>query len=335
MSTSQSLQFTGGYQAGEIVYIPYGQGLAAVYQCIRATAESPLQADAWDANTIYQIGQPVSFPGSMVFTLGPSGSLLGSGSDPLGNQLYWSVANVNVGNEPDLTNTGNVWPVWNATTAYTAVGTVVSDVDQQLYSLIQPSTGTGGIAGWQPSMDYAVTYWSPMGMFINMWAPFQGTCVNPNWQQLNVALVPISIVWPFGAGPVEDTSSMNVYHLPSNWIREAPEEPKAGITPWLGGPTNIVQKDWVFEGDYIITRSAGGLLMRFVADINDVTKFDPMFAEAFSLQLAIETGGTIDNDQGNGPVSKYRMTISAARQVNAIEVGPVTPPDDQFITVRY
>lgn len=323
-----------GYQPGELVYLPVGNSGYAVFQCIKATTESPLMADAWDNDHVYQAGQIAAFPGGGIFTLGESGSPLSS-SDVLGTTAYISLTNVNIGNQPDQTNTGSIWPQWNINTTW-AVGTEVFASDSQLYVCTVQSHGADGINGQNPVLDYPNAFWQPQGMYINMWAPVTvPMALSNSWQLINVQLVPISLVWPYGTGPAEDVTSQNVYRLPSNWLREAPEEPKSGLTPWLGGPTGEFQKDWVFEGDYMITRQSQPVLMRFVADVQDVTRFDAMFAEALSLNLAIATGGTIDNDQGTRPQSDYRRLVQDARQVNAIEIGPVTPPDDQLISVRY
>jgi hypothetical protein len=333
-SGALSTTVSQGYQPGELTFIPIGDGTAVVFQCVAATAESPLQTDAWIPNRIYQTGQVVAFPQASVFTIGPGGSLLG-GTDTLGTTAYVAIQNVNLGNQPDITNDGNGWPHWNSTTTW-AVGNQVAGSDNQLYVCILQSVGTDGINGQNPVVDFPNTFWVPQGMFINMWTPVPHVmALNPAWQLVNVTLVPISIVWPYGSGPAEDTASQNVYHVPSNWLREAPEEPRSGLTPWLGGPTGEFQKDWIFEGQYMISRQTNPVLMRFVADVQDVTQFDAMFAEALSLNLAIATGGTIDNDQGTKPQSDYRRLVQEARVVNAIEVGPITPPDDQLISVRY
>jgi hypothetical protein len=209
--------------------------------------------------------------------------------------------------------------------------------DNQVYLNVTTSVGDDGLTGADPVHDYDQTYWQPTSMFSNTWAPVTvPAALSPSWRYYaTVALQPISLVWPTGAGPAEDTTSQNVYHVPANWFREAPEDPKGGLIPWLGGPTGKIQKDWVFEGDFIVTREALPILVRFVADVQNVALFDPMFCEALSLNMAIENAAAVDSDQGQVANSKYGILVQNARVVNAIEVGPVVPADCQLISVRY
>ena len=149
--------------------------------------------------------------------------------------------------------------------------------------------------------------------------------------------MPIVIAWPLGAGPAEDTFTMNIYRLPANWLRLAPDNPKTGITPWLGGPTFVPQRDWVFySGQWMVSSEVKPVRLRYVADFQDVSRMDSMFCEMFALTLAEECAGACDaEDQLPAIYKKYKAIVIDARSVNAIEVGPVTPPDDQYINVRY
>ena len=343
--------YTPTYEAGELAYGPFGNGQAALFMCIMGTNVGPMTAEGWLNTHYYTAGQIVSWPATGTFVMGPNGDTL-SDSSGLGNVTYQSTSNLNIGNDPQLTQLSGGAPAWNATTAW-----VPSDYaygsDNQVYLCIAPSTGnwpdgvtTAGATvtpGSDPTTDYGNAFWMPQYMYMGMWQAFAGPVqsLSIHWQQINANLVPITLAWPrgsrtwpVGTGPSSDTASSNVYRLPANWLRRAAENPKDGLYPYLGGPTFINQKDWVFEGDWMISQLCGPVMFRFSADVQDVTEFDSMFCEAFSLLLAIEVGAQCGSDQVPEAEKLYKTLIDAARTVDAIEQGTTTEPDDLLITVR-
>ena len=77
-------------------------------------------------------------------------------------------------------------------------------------------------------------------------------------------------------------------------------------------------------------------MFRFVADVQDVTAFDPMFSEALALALAIECAAACGSERPLAEiVSLYKNVIEDARTVDAIEQGMTTEPDDLLIAVRF
>jgi hypothetical protein len=344
------------YQAGELAFVPIGNGTAVLFQCLQGTNIGPLEAEGYVDNHYYNKGQIVSWPSSATFILGPNGDTLSDASG-LGNVLYQSTSDINIGNDPQLTQLGpgsGGAPPWDGVTSF-----VVSDyaygTDNQIYLCVAPSTGNypdgvdeqGNVVtpGSNPVTDYANAFWQPQYMYMGMWQPL---ATNPgalsiHWQQIQANLVPITLAWPrgsrgwpVGTGPASEETSSNIYRLPANWMRRAAEDPKSDLAPYLGGPSFINYKDWVFEGDWMISHLTGPVLFRFVADVQDVTAFDPMFAEALALALAIECASACGSKRPlNEIVSLYKNVIEDARTVDAIEQGMTTEPDDLLIAVRF
>jgi hypothetical protein len=97
-------------------------------------------------------------------------------------------------------------------------------------------------------------------------APSTGT----GWvAQTGATLAPIFIPWPAGTGPATqlDTTS-SVFMLPYGYLREAPQDPRAGDTSDPGLPIQRLRAlDWLLEGSYIISQDPGPLMLRFGADI--------------------------------------------------------------------
>ena len=179
------------------------------------------------------------------------------------------------------------------------------------------------------------------GVGYNYWSP---TLTNPsigssNWVQMfGATLSPLLVTYPLGSGPASDANTSNLFHLPNGFMRHAPTAPKAGITGSLwGASSGPQQEDWELEGKYLISFTFGPILMRFVADIQDVTQFDDMFCEGLALALADGTVMRITGDPTKKAaiVADYKVHMMEARLVDAIEAGPTMLPQDEYITVRY
>lgn len=156
------------------------------------------------------------------------------------------------------------------------------------------------------------------------------------WVTLNVTTLPFQFLYPVGTGPVTQSSSKNVYRLPSNYLRTAPRDPKDGGSSWLGAPSGLSYDDWVLEGDFLLSMDADPIVLRFVANVSDVTKFDPMFCEGLALRIAMEIVEDLTQsaEKMQTVVALYKELMGEAREVNGIEVGSQEAALDDWITCR-
>lgn len=163
------------------------------------------------------------------------------------------------------------------------------------------------------------------------------------WLDVGGSAAALTILYPIGTGPAVSSASQNVFRLPKGFLRRAPTDPKAGSSPYLGGPVNLGPEDRLIEGGYIVSRETGPALLRYVADFTDVSQMDPMFCEALAARLATEIGPRVLSDVPPGirqeklgtARAHYRTEMAEARLVNGIEIGPVEAWEDDWITVRY
>lgn len=164
-----------------------------------------------------------------------------------------------------------------------------------------------------------------------------------NWLSVAGTTAALVILYPIASGPRTDQTTQNVFRKPRGWLRKAPSDPKAGHFFLVGVPTGPQAEDWNFENNYIVSRSVGPIMVRFVSDFVDVPFMDDMFCEALSASIAVECaprivtpedGWTIQDAIRNAS-SHYRREIADAGMVNGIEAGPVSSPVDDWITVRY
>ena len=124
--------------------------------------------------------------------------------------------------------------------------------------------------------------------------------------------------------------------LPAGFLRQASQNPGAGVTTWLGGPTGIMFTDRVLENGFLLTTEGGPIPYRFVANVTDVSRMDTMFCEGLAARLALAIGESLNQSQAKlATIAKvYDVWISEARTVNAIEQGPDISPDDDFVACR-
>lgn len=156
-----------------------------------------------------------------------------------------------------------------------------------------------------------------------------------NWRPVTAALARMDVLYPIGTGPLTDTLTRNYIRLPANYLRQAPQDPKAGSFSYLGAPSFLSYSDFEYDGDFIITTQTSAIL-RFGADLADVSKMDPAFCEGLALRIGIATGFRITQNEGTiQEVEKqYNKFMTEARLTNAIEQGAVEDPLDDWISCR-
>jgi hypothetical protein len=157
------------------------------------------------------------------------------------------------------------------------------------------------------------------------------------WRTLAAALQQIVTPYPVGAGPASQATTRNAYRKPCGFLREAPQDPKAGGSSDKGAPTGLLYSDWTYDGPWLITRDGGPILYRYVADITNVTSFDPMFVEALAARIAYAVCEPVTQSTAKQQACllAHKQALFEAGMVNGIEQGSVEPPIDDFIATRF
>jgi hypothetical protein len=287
---------------------------------------------------------------------------------------YWiSTIRDNLANDP-LTSTGYWDPyfgpmsvsLYDSDISYYAgelVYTAVGDGTYRVYLSLE--SGNEDVPGTATDYDatatymknqvvtsVAIAYMSLVDLNINntpaasptQWTTtFVGGSGSLKWLQIGgaefpmgVGLIPLSIVYPLGSGPASQTVTRNIFKLPAGFLRKADQNPGAGVTTWLGGPTGIMFSDWVFENGYLLASNNDVVNLRFVADITDVSKMDPLFCEGLAARIALAVCEPLTQSTSKlAAIARvYDVFINDARTVNAIEQGTEQPPDDDYVTCR-
>lgn len=281
----------------------------------------------YSSTTAYAIGQFVTYLGANYICIAAT-----TGNLPT-NATYWaaqavgttyaSLIDFNFNNDP-----GSAPALWASGTTY-AAGNTVGATDGYIYS----SIGSGNV-GNNPTSTIGL--WTNTGV-LNPWTttnPF-GTA-NIAWQQLNVVLRDLQIVYPIGAGPAYQSQTKNVFRLPANFLRRAPQDPKAGSVSYLGAPSGLSYDDYELQDKYLVSRCPYPITLRFIADIADVSRMDDLFCELLASRIAYECVERVTQSTTKriAILQAYKELKSAASTINGIETGPVEPPIDDYIDCR-
>lgn len=310
---------------------------------VRAVGTAPA---LWDSTLTYAAGAYVLGSDDIVYTSDAGANL---NNDPTSTTGKWTATYTN----PTLKLTFSAW----ATGTTYAIGQVVLGSDGRLYEAIAATTGndpTSTSGYWAhyfgnvvaTCYDSTTTYdigevvFGPTDAALLYVSTLSGNGNAPStglgWATLTATTAPLVIQWPAGTGPMNDGNSANVFVLPFGFLRMAPQDPSAGRLSYLGYPSNLPSNDWVLEGGYLISRASGPIMLRFVADIIDVTLMDDMFCEGLGCRIALEVCEPLTQSTAKlGAIgSEYKQFMGDARNVNGIEEGPTPPPLDDYIAVR-
>ena len=88
---------------------------------------------------------------------------------------------------------------------------------------------------------------------------------------------------------------------------------------------------------WLYTNQTTPLELRYIFQITDVTKFDPLFVDALAAKLAMKGAHRFTGKQSMIETASgmYAEAIAEARRANAIEGIPERPYDDDVIEARY
>lgn len=296
------------YWAGELVYvqIPNGAGTAPLYQIymslVNANSDTPNTATAWSATVTYNGDQAVTYSGTQ----------------------WYSLIELNLNNIPTQAPAA-----WVSTTAYISPNEVAAS-DGFVYQASQSSQGLNPAYGANP------TYWTNTDILAAWSATPTQTVSDIAWAPVTATMKRLQLLYPVGTGPSSESETRNVFRLPSNYLKAAPQDPKAGSTNYLGAPSGIQYEDWNFQDKYLVSGDSGPIIFRFIADVIKVRDMNDMFCEGLALKIAtgVAKSLTQSHEKLVDLASEYKMVMGDARTANLIEIGPIEPPEDDFIVCR-
>lgn len=257
--------------------------------------------------------------------------------------VYVSLQNSNI-------DTPGAFPNWDPTIAYNHGDTVIYPASGQLLSVPGniPVFSTGNIAvnsiatgPWQSTRDLNLNI---IPGFEGSWTLVSSTRqsdfrTGQNWLQLDAGFQSLNLIYPVGTGPSTQSTTRNVYRLPNGYLKHAPDIQNPNQIMRVMGVVAQAPSDAQFENGYMVTSEVQAIMLRFVADMTDVTLMDNLFCEGLAARIALDVGPTIvpkeERMQAFARVAKrYRDVISDARANDAIERGASAQPQSQYVSVR-
>lgn len=297
-------QMDAGYFAGELTYVALDKpGSFAVFKSLtNLNSDTPTVAEAWDTTVLYNKGETVTYGGSQWQSL----IEVNQGITPADAPLPFDIS-------------GNY-----------SSGQVTLGSDGYVYQSVNSNN-----VGHDPVSDGGVNWTA-----LNVPAAWSRSPIlfpsARSWLPLYAGLENIAFSYPIGSGPSSQSSTRNVFKLPAGYLRVAPQDPKAGSNSILGASTGLVYNDWEFESGYLVSREPSFIMLRFIADIKDVSRMNAMFCEGLASRIAFEVCEPVTQSttkQAN--LAKiYKQTMDDARTVNAIEAGSEEPPVDDWEACR-
>ncbi len=277
----------------------------------------PLAIDLYDPDIVYQTGEIVLVPAP--FELGTTYSANDVVAYENGDTWEWyvSLEDGNLGNTPP--DTEDSWVLW-----------VGNGRSRGLYGQTETKS------------PIPLTY--PDGYTVHL-SRYNNNADNPNsqtsnWTALSATVTQLLVPWPIGTGPVSDAQTANCFYLPNGFLKRAPNHPHGNQPGYLGAASGVPPDDWTPEGPLLVTGDVGPITLRFVADITDVAAMDAMFCEGFAARMAVELAMAVVEDPTAPTVraaamQSYSRVMREARTANAIEIGPFSPVENKYVTVRH
>lgn len=93
---------------------------------------------------------------------------------------------------------------------------------------------------------------------------------------------------------------------------------------------------YVIENDMILTDFAFPLKVRYIQDVTDAGRFDPLFCKALAAKIAETTCEELTNSDAklHTAQQRYAQSITEAMRANAFEKAPEGIADDSWMLIR-
>jgi hypothetical protein len=249
-------------------------------------------------------------------------------------------------------------PLWSNVTPYSA-GQIVVDTNGIYWNCMISHTGqTPGTPRTDGGPPYWQQYFGPI--FADLWssgntynagevvyktgpavyvAVWNGLTSDPasdpgNWilQVGSPTLVQVVAAQPFGPNLTINTRARNAFPLPYGYMRALPPDPKVESREVHVTTAGLRYTDWQLEGNFIVSQEPTSLLLRFVADVQDVSIMDDLFCEMLSARIGYEICESLTQSATklDRIGSAYQKFADEARLVNWLETGDTELQEEAY-----
>lgn len=208
---------------------------------------------------------------------------------------------------------------------------------QQWFGTVYGDAYDDSVTYYAGELVYAGSTWYLSAINANTANDTGGVPDSPQWvEQTSATKEAVNFFAPIGSDVTINGKVRNVYPLPLYYLRVTNPDPKVGSTATNTVSAGLRFNDWEFESNYIISASGDPILLRYVADVADVTMLDPLFCEALSARVAYSICEilTQSNIKLQAIGAAYEKFMRDARMVNLIETGSTEPEEDKYLLSR-
>jgi hypothetical protein len=191
---------------------------------------------------------------------------------------------------------------------------------------------------------YTGTYGSTLTFYISLTnAQIANTPAGGSpWALLNVsgalgtAYLEMTYPWPMGPAYAVNTIARTIYPLPNGYLRITSPDPRQAETANLVSSAGLRFADYQFENTYMLSAQTTPQLIRFVADLSDVSSMDPLFCENLAARIAQSVAQPLTQNPAIVATCKgtYDELFAIAASVNGLEIGS-TETEADAITDKF
>ncbi|MGH3512558.1 MAG: hypothetical protein ACRDRB_09790, partial [Pseudonocardiaceae bacterium] len=137
------------------------------------------------------------------------------------------------------------------------------------------------------------------------------------------------------ANPASNGKARNMFPLPYGYLRVLDPDPRVEDTSSRSTTAALENLDWRFEGDFLITAGTSPILLRFIADVQDVKAMDPLFCGLLAARMAYDTCERItqSNIKKQAIGLAYAKYARDAMVANQLEIGNTEPMDEEEVSL--
>lgn len=142
----------------------------------------------------------------------------------------------------------------------------------------------------------------------------------------------ITLIEPAGPDMSVDGVARNMFPLPNGYLRPLAPDPKVASTSTLNTSGALRYTDYQMEGEYIISAQTTPILLRFIADISDVTAMDDLYCEGLAYRIGFEICERVtqSNIKLQAIAAGYQAFMRDARLINWLETASTEPQEEEY-----
>ena len=125
------------------------------------------------------------------------------------------------------------------------------------------------------------------------------------------------------------------YLLPSDCLRVI--EAGSWPAPQMADLINAPNQSYTIENGQILSYETPPLCLVYLARVEDVALYPPVFSETLASHLAYEMAESLTGSQNKkeGLWREYDLTLKKAKRWGAINLAPQSPQDNTWLWARY